>query len=268
MVIERCLRSILADPRPDDLEVIVVCNGCSDDTARIAREFDDAVIVVETDVPSKSNALNLGDAAATKFPRMYLDADIELGPGALQASFDAIGNDVHASAPRPIFDTTGAGLPVRMFYSAWRRVPYFNDSMIGSGVYAMSEEGRSRFDRFPDIIADDGFARLQFAASERRSVSSAFFVVRTPHRLKELIGIKSRVLAGTYELHEAYPDLVDREETKKSSGAGYVLLRPHLWPCFTVYALAKRSIRRRVARKSRTGHLGQWDRDESSRSGG
>lgn len=267
MVIERCLRSVLSDPCPADLEVVVVCNGCSDETAQISREFDDAVTVVETDVPSKSNALNLGDAAATGFPRMYLDADIELGPGALQATFDTIQGAVHASAPRPRFDTSGAGLPVRMFYAAWQRVPYFNDSMIGSGVYALSEEGRARFDRFPDIIADDGFARLQFDSSERRSAGSAFFIVRTPLRLKELIGIKSRVLAGTFELHEAYPELVDREEVTKSTGAWYVLLRPHLWPCFTVYALVKRSIRRRVARKSRTGHLAQWDRDESSRGG-
>ena len=45
MVIERCLRSVLAEPRLEDLEVIVVCNGCSDDTARICRDFDDSIIV-------------------------------------------------------------------------------------------------------------------------------------------------------------------------------------------------------------------------------
>ena len=267
MVIERCLRSVLAEPRPDDLEVVVVCNGCSDETAQISRDFDEAVSVVETDVPSKSNALNLGDEAASSFPRMYLDADIELGPGALKATFDAIKDPVHASAPRPIFDTSGASLPVRMFYAAWKRVPYFNESMIGSGVYAMSEEGRSRFDRFPDIIADDGFARLQFTSSERRSVPSATFVVRTPHRLKELIGIKSRVVAGTDELHETFPDLAAREETTRSMGLAHVILRPHLWPCFTVYAFVKRAIRQRVRNKGKAGNLSQWDRDESSRGG-
>ena len=82
-VIARCLASVLTDDRADDLEVIVVCNGCTDDTARVAKEHDERVCVVETDVPSKSNALNLGDDAATSFPRMYLDADVELDPGAL-----------------------------------------------------------------------------------------------------------------------------------------------------------------------------------------
>ena len=107
-------------------------------------------------------AQTLGDEEASSFPRMYLDADIELLPGALSETFEAIRDGVHAAAPRPVFDSTGASLAVRMFYRAWERVPYFNDSMIGSGVYALSEAGRGRFDRFPPIIADDGFVRLQF----------------------------------------------------------------------------------------------------------
>ena len=266
-VIERCLRSILLEPRPDDLEVIVVCNGCSDETARIARDFDPIITVIETDVPSKSNALNLGDEAATRFPRMYLDADIELMPGALSETLRTIDGNIHAAAPGPVFDTSGASIAVRMFYKAWEQVPYFNDSMIGSGVYALSEQGRSRFDRFPDIIADDGFVRLQFESSERRCTGGSGFIVRTPLRLDKLVSIKSRVLAGTDELHREFPELAGREETSRSAGIGTVLARPHLWPCFAVYAWTKRSIRRQVTRKARSGRLAQWDRDDTSRAG-
>src|SRR4029453_13779336 len=74
-VIRRGLHAVLDGAAPGELEVIVVCNGCSDATADVAREFGIAVRVIETDVPSKSNALNLGDAAATRFPRFYLEAD-------------------------------------------------------------------------------------------------------------------------------------------------------------------------------------------------
>lgn len=267
MVIERCLRSVLAAPRLENLEVIVVCNGCTDETAQICRDFDDSIIVIETDVPSKSNALNLGDEAASSFPRMYLDADIELPEGGLKATFDAMRGPVHAAAPKPEFDTTGASLPVKMFYTAWQRVPYFNGSMIGSGVYALTEEGRARFDRFPSIIADDGFVRLQFEASERRCIESARFVIRTPQNMSQLIGIKSRVVAGTDELHRTFPELSAREETNQASALKMMLLKPHLWPCFAVYIYAKRAIRRRVTFKGRTGALGQWDRDDSSRGG-
>ena len=36
----RCLRSLLADAKPNEFEIIVVCNGCKDDTAERAREFE------------------------------------------------------------------------------------------------------------------------------------------------------------------------------------------------------------------------------------
>ena len=267
MVIERCLRSFLAGPLPDELEVIVVCNGCTDETARVAREVDPLIQVIETDVPSKSNALNLGDATATTFPRMYLDADIELGPGALQACFDVIQGGVHASAPRAVFEYGEASLPVRMFHTAWLRVPYFNGSMIGTGVYTMSEEGRNRFDHFPSIIADDGFARLQFDASERVAVPDVTFTIRIPQTLESLISIKSRVLAGSDELFDLYPELLQQEETNKPAAVAAVLKRPHLWPSFVVYVAIKRAIRKRVEKKKRTGELGKWDRDDSSRTG-
>ena len=54
---------------PGEMEIIVVCNGCKDDTADVARAFGDPVKVVETEIPSKIKALNLGDEAATCFPR-------------------------------------------------------------------------------------------------------------------------------------------------------------------------------------------------------
>lgn len=59
-VIGQTLKGLLRQVGEGD-EVIVVCNGCSDDTAGVARRFEPRVTVLETDVPSKTNALNLGD---------------------------------------------------------------------------------------------------------------------------------------------------------------------------------------------------------------
>ena len=55
-VIRRCLESALAGVKSGELEVIVVCNGCLDNTAELARTFGECVTVIETDVASKSNA--------------------------------------------------------------------------------------------------------------------------------------------------------------------------------------------------------------------
>ena len=77
-VLGRCLDALLQDARPRELEIAVVCNGCTDRTADVARGYGDGVRVIETPVASKTAALNLGDARVSGFPRFYVDADVVL----------------------------------------------------------------------------------------------------------------------------------------------------------------------------------------------
>lgn len=263
-VITRCLESILAE---SDAEVIVVCNGCSDDTAQHARSFGDKVKVIETDVASKANALNLGDEAASSFPRIYSDADIVFEKGTLQAIQDGLTGSTLAVSPTAHFDTSDSSIAVRMYYAAWTSLPFHNASTIGgSGVYAMNQTGRERFDQFPLIISDDGFVRLQFRANERKRLTNAYTVVRCPTQLRELIKMKTRVTAGKMELRNQFPETQKNEEMTIGMRAWSVLKKPHLWPCFVVYAYCKVLIRQRIREKDRSGELGIWDRDDSSRS--
>ena len=66
--IERCLEALLCDARPGELDVVVVCNGCSDATAALARgvgaRLGHRVDVLELDAASKAAALRAGDSAA------------------------------------------------------------------------------------------------------------------------------------------------------------------------------------------------------------
>src|SRR4051812_40765720 len=74
VLVDRCLAPF-SDAR--NLRVIVVANGCHDDTADRARKH--GVEVVELPQASKIAALNAGDAAAGEImPRIYLDADIKI----------------------------------------------------------------------------------------------------------------------------------------------------------------------------------------------
>ncbi|MGI5212308.1 glycosyltransferase [Plantactinospora sp. CA-290183] len=103
----RTLRTLLADARPGEFEVVVVANGCTDRTAEVARSVP-GVRALELPEPSKPAALNAGDRAATGFPRIYLDADIALTTAAARALAAAVaGPEVLAAAPGRRLDTTG-----------------------------------------------------------------------------------------------------------------------------------------------------------------
>src|SRR5688572_26242840 len=84
-VIVQTLQSVLASELDRPLQVVVVANGCSDDTAARAREFGPQVEVIETPVGNKIHALNLGDRAARYFPRAFLDADCVLSEDLLRS---------------------------------------------------------------------------------------------------------------------------------------------------------------------------------------
>lgn len=77
-VIGRLLGHLVCPTGPEDIDVIVLANGCTDNTAEVAAEFSPPVRVVTLPVASKREALDAGDRLAQSFPRIYVDADIEL----------------------------------------------------------------------------------------------------------------------------------------------------------------------------------------------
>src|ERR671916_3274463 len=76
--IGRNLAALRMGTHGDDLDVVVVCNGCTDQTADVARRADPRARVIEIPQPSKAEAVRVGNAATDVFPRVHLDADIEL----------------------------------------------------------------------------------------------------------------------------------------------------------------------------------------------
>src|SRR5687768_17018252 len=109
-VIGKSLANLQRDA--DELDIIVVPNGCSDDTAHVARAA--GVKVVEIATPSKAAALNAGDSAAEGFPRVYLDADITLPPDGLKRMVSVFGHPDPplAAVPARQLDLDGRPLAV------------------------------------------------------------------------------------------------------------------------------------------------------------
>jgi glycosyltransferase involved in cell wall biosynthesis len=268
-VIERALKGILGD-HGRDIDVIVAANGCSDETVPLARGVDERVRVVETDTASKIAALNLGSDAVRAYPVAYVDADVQVAGSHLVALAARLADTPGALVAAPAMQV----LPsrswwVRQYYRVWALTGYRSSGHIGSGVYMLTLEGRRRFDRFPDVIADDLFVQRLFSPEERLAPRDLTFAVNAPATLRALITRNTRIAAGNRQLAERYPDLAP-----PSAGAGAKVLlrrvarRPRLWAGFAtycvVYATSHLRARRLLARRAGI----EWGRDETTRTAG
>jgi glycosyltransferase involved in cell wall biosynthesis len=249
------------------LELIVCCNGCSDRTASVARSVAPCAIVLESSVASKTNALNLSDEHATRFPRVYLDADIRLSPAALPMLVSRMSETgALIASPRAVMDFESSSLLVRAYYAVWLALPYVREGLIGTGVYVLSREGRSRFGEFPQLIADDGYVRAHFKPFERLLVEECYALVRAPRDLRNLVKIKTRSRLGVYELQLKYPHLA-ASGGAASGGFRFVAMRPSLWAPALVYLGVNFYTRWRARRMAREKGFNIWERDDSRRGG-
>jgi glycosyltransferase involved in cell wall biosynthesis len=268
-VIARSVEPLSTGAEAGELEVIVVCNGCNDQTADIARRLGGTrglVRVIESSVASKVNALNLGDAAATGFPRFFVDADVKLSITSLRQMAECLSEgNILAVAPRFQMELATCSWWVRAFYDINGRLPSSREGIGGSGVYGLSEKGRRRFDRFPDLTADDGFVRVQFKPAERATLHDCWSIVFAPKTLRELICIKTRSHFGSMELRRRFPEFWVNKGDGNGSALKKLCMRPWHWPKLAVYGYVKLVARGRAHRRLRSGDLGGWERDESSR---
>jgi len=220
--IARCLAALDPAERPGELQVVVVCNGCSDGTSSVAASFEN-VTVIDTPVASKTAALNLGDRAAHGYPRLYLDADIELPRSVVDDLVQRLAQTgLPAATVQFRLDLSAASRGVVRHYRARSRAPY-PDHLVGRGLYCLSEEGRGRFAEFPPVIGDDLFVQSLFAPEECAVVDTFSAAVRPPSTIPQLVRVQSRVAAGNREHRELYPD-------SGQQGSRGALVRAHLRP--------------------------------------
>jgi len=265
-VIVRCLSHLIEGIDFDLVEIIVVCNGCVDQTATLVRQGFKQVKVVENSIASKAKALNVGDDLASGFPRIYIDADVLVsGADVLILAEEMLNQQLLAASPVLNVDLSNRSWSIRQFYKIWCGLPYVVEGTIGSGIYALSEEGRRRFDRFPDIVADDGFIRSLFSPEERGVITGCFFVVFPPMNLTDLVRIKTRVKSGNYELKNTFPEML-REGRTRNKNVFFSMFRDlSLWPGLLVYFCVNLCTHVGGAYRFRFGNKHYWSRDDSSR---
>jgi glycosyltransferase involved in cell wall biosynthesis len=199
-VIQRCLDALLTGLAPGELDVVVACNGCNDDTADIVRSSWPTVRVIEVPQASKTAALRAADEVLSIFPRIYLDADVILSATSAKLVIESLqSGSAIAARPHFSYDTSRSDSLVRSYYRARERVQSARKSIWG-GVYALSQAGRQRFAMYPDLVADDLFANQWFNPSEIAIVDSARAIVTVPRRIRDLIHVARRRYKGNAEI--------------------------------------------------------------------
>jgi hypothetical protein len=265
-VIGCLLRQLMPTTNTGDVEIIVVANGCIDDTAKIAASFGPPVRVLTSPTASKRDALTVGDREACGFPRIYIDADVELEYSGIWALSSALETDgVLAALPVRVVDVADSTWPVRWYYDIWNRVPTVQSGLFGRGVVAVNETGHRRITELPPLLADDLAASLAFADSERVIVPEARVIVHAPRTLRDHLRRRMRVANGVIQLEHTpgAPEMVAR--TRLRDLVAIIKCEPRCAPqmmIFLVVTLIVRFMSRRSVRKH--GYL-TWFRDESSR---
>ncbi|MDQ2838624.1 MAG: glycosyltransferase [Actinomycetota bacterium] len=266
--IARLLTGMLAGASAGEFQILVVCNGCTDRTAAIAAGIGPDVTVIEIEQPSKRVALARGDEQAGYLPRIYLDADLELGAADLRALIAAVAEPgVLAAGPTRSLPRGGVSWPVRAYYGIWEQLPQVRTGLFGRGVIALSEQGHQRVQELPPAMSDDLAISEAFSPAERRIVESASVVIRPPRTVRDLLRRRIRVNTGNAQL-----DQRAGRGAEAKTGLGDLLAmvrrRPANLPGVLVFLSVAVASRLAARRRIRRGDYDSWLRDESSRQSG
>jgi glycosyltransferase involved in cell wall biosynthesis len=261
-VISRCLDEVFDGLDPSEVEVVVACNGCTDDTAAQVRSSGYPVQLLDLPEAGKIGALNAGEEAVTALPRLYLDADVTINGHTVRHVLEATSERALAARPRITFDTSRSSRLVRHYYAAREHLPGVMSELCTGGVYALSAAARSRFDRFPEVIADDLFAARIIRDDEIEIVEGEPVVVHVPRTGRALVAVLKRVYRGNRELADERPDLTSSTTTSTARELlALARTRGHLVDA-AVYAGFALGARVAVALDRNPA---RWERDDTSR---
>ncbi len=256
------LHNLTKGMRRGEFEITVICNGCSDRTAEVARAACPEVRVLETPLASKTAALNLGLTTAGTTPLVFLDADIKTSAAAVRRLVQEItesGCDLAYGKAK--FNVAQCSAFVRKFYQAWQLNPYFDGGKVG-GFFAVSRVGLDRLGLFPALTNDDEFAHRKLFANAIH-VRSAAYTVEPPRTLLSLIKVRSRVYRGNRELSsQGIQTTANQKHGNATRFFRRLVFRPNVWLGACIFALVAACAHARNRFLPGSVH---WEQDQTAR---
>jgi glycosyltransferase involved in cell wall biosynthesis len=261
--IARVLGLLTSGSPEREVEVIVACNGCTDDTAEVARGFQ-GVVVLEIPEPSKRLAMKAADEVATHGVHAYQDADVAVTREDLLALVDALDDVTIATGPERRLALDASSWAVRWYYDVWQRLPAVHDGLFGRGLIVLDPVAHERVRGLPLVMSDDLAISEAFTPPERRVVSGTAAVIEAPRTVRDLVRRRIRIATGNSQLDQ----LGMRSAVARTSVADLLRIAagsPAL-PIKVAVFVAVTGIGRLLARQRvRRGDYTTWSRDDSSR---
>lgn len=247
--IRRCLSSVLEQDFQDAAEIIVVANGCHDDTAgqaaKMAPQFEARgwqLLVIERSEGNKIAALNAGDKQASHGHRLYLDADIQMEPDMVSELVRALSVTTPRYAGGHLIVAPTDNLVSRAYGRFWSRLPFMTTNVTGAGLFAVNPAGRARWQDFPQLISDDTFVRLQFEEDERVRVESSY-LWPLAEGFSRLVRVRRRQDRGVAEIARLHPELLSRQGKTRPSRSELLGLAARDPIGFAIYASVSLAVR-------------------------
>ena len=213
------LDNLLGQDYPSDrLDIIVACDGCSDDSAAIARGYADRRVTVLEFAERRGKAACLNDAVAVATGDLLLMVDVRqrLAPDALSRLVACLADPaVGVAAGELRFEDPDTGFAASVdAYWKYEKAIRLAESASGSAIGVSGALYAIRRDLFPDVpagtVLDDVFVPMDVVRRGHRVVLEAGAVAwdRASASSEDERRRKLRTLAGNFQLVALAPWLL------------------------------------------------------------
>lgn len=214
--LENKLRSIFALDYPrEKMEVLVISDGSTDETAAIARRFAGQVTLIEVPRGGKAAALNAGMERATGDILVFTDVRQALAPDSLRLLLENFADASVGAASGELVILKGpsqeeANVGLYWRYELWIRLRLSAiDSIFGAtGAYYAIRRALAAPMPADTLLDDMHIPLAAFFKGYRLIVDPRARMFDSPTGLRSEFRRKVRTLAGNYQILLAYPQLL------------------------------------------------------------